>query len=51
MRCSLYVAWQGEMATWDGTSVLKWTEMAALPKDEHGALLPGIRQAFEAGDW
>ena len=41
----------GAMATWDAASVLQWTEMAALPKDEQEVLLPGIRQAFEAGDW
>lgn len=38
------------MTSWDAASVIKWVEMAALPKDEHGALLPSIRKAFEALD-
>ena len=41
---------QGEMTSWDAASVIKWAEMAALPKGEDGALLPLIRKFFETMD-
>ena len=38
------------MTSWDAASVIKWAEMAALPKGENGALLPLIRKCFETMD-